>query len=1373
VMEGSGTPNPKSISRWRGLRTKIITWSFVPTAIILLAVVVVTFLAFQRVTEELVLERDLEVTFVSASQLAADLREYENLLAGVTRTIDLGQIDPTARPDALKHASNRLVVFDGGVLLLDAFGKVVAAEPERPQILGQDWIDRSYFQNVVRSQITSTSPQMIVSNIVNDGADGAAVIACALPILNSQSQFQGVLVGLFRVSPSSTNALYGDIIRLRIGESGSTYLVDGEGRVIYHSDVASIGQDFSAQTVVQQVLSGQVSSVRTRDPAGNDVVAGFAPVPDTSWGLVNEESWGALTSGFRSYQNFLLFLLVLGVVIPAIVVNLGVRRITRPITELMSAAQEVAQGKFGQTIRAQTGDEIEELAQQFNLMSAQLQASYANLEQKVADRTRELATLNAVAAVVSRSLELDEILTDALEQTVTMLDVDAGAILLIQPDGEVMTAQVQRGFSEEFLEAVPHIRRDEGLAGQAVTQGEPVVLDISEYPTEHLAPLLVKEGLQTLVSAPLLHKGRALGVLNLATRRPRAFPSQELELLAAIGQQIGVAVENAQLYEQTEQELAERKRAEEELRRVNEVLAHRNRELLLLNRVIAATTSQLEIKAVLEAVCRELALAFDLPEVGAALLDLDGSAAEPTLTVVAEYRTADRPSALGTVLPVRGNPSAEYVLEHKAPMAVTDAQRDPRMAPVHDLMRQRNNVSLLILPLTVHDEVVGTIGLVAVERREFTAEEVNLAANAAAAASQALENARAEEALRDSQQRLLLHVQHTPLAYIEWDADLQVVDWNPAAERIFGYSRKEALHCHAYEIIVPPEVQPRVTEIWHSILDQTGGTRSTNENVTKDGRRITCEWYNTPLIDQDGRVIGLASLVEDITERVRAEEELRQAKESAETANRAKSVFLANMSHELRTPLNAILGFAQLMTRDPGLTSAQRENLDIIGRSGEHLLGLINDVLETSKIEAGRATLEAGSFDLYRMLDGLEEMFQLRATQKGLVLLFERGPGVPQYVCTDESKLRQVLMNLLGNAVKFTQEGGITLRVGKKDARPLQEVQGKSSSVTPGDHTSLIFEVEDTGPGIAPTELEAVFDPFVQTESGKRSQEGTGLGLPISRQFVHLMGGELTVSSEVGVGSIFRFEVQFERADPSDVLSARPTQRVVGLEPDQPHYRLLVVEDRDPNRRLLVNLLAPLGFEVREAANGREAIEVWERWEPHLIWMDLRMPVMDGHEAIKRIKSTAQGQATVIIALTASAFEEDRSLILSEGCNDFIRKPFREEEIFEKLTRHLGVRFVYEEIGARGNGRDERPDLAKAPAAAGLSPADMATLPAVWVAKLRQAATQLDSDISLNLIDQIRKQNASMADALAALVRDFRFDVIMALTKPLENEREP
>jgi hypothetical protein len=339
--------NLKSAFRWGSLRTKIIAWSFFPTMIILVAVAVVIFYAYQQVTEDLVLERNQELTRLTASQFAAELKEYTDLLVAEARTSDIYGNDPVAQRDALKGARNRLAVFDAGALILDTFGTVVAAEPERPEVLGQNWSDRTYYRQMLRSQILG-SPGPVFSDIVADGPDGAEVIVVAVPITGPQGEFVGTIAGMFRVGATTVSAFYGDIIKLRIGESGSAYLVDGNGRVIYHTDTDRIADDASAQAVVQQVLSGQVDAIRTRDFEGRDIVAGFAPVPGTSWGLITEESWAVLISGSRGYQQFLLLLLVLGVVVPALVVTVGVRRITKPITELIGAAQEVARGNFGQ-----------------------------------------------------------------------------------------------------------------------------------------------------------------------------------------------------------------------------------------------------------------------------------------------------------------------------------------------------------------------------------------------------------------------------------------------------------------------------------------------------------------------------------------------------------------------------------------------------------------------------------------------------------------------------------------------------------------------------------------------------------------------------------------------------------------------------------------------------------------------------------------------------------------------------------------------------------------------------------------------------------------------------------------------------------------
>lgn len=485
--------------------------------------------------------------------------------------------------------------------------------------------------------------------------------------------------------------------------------------------------------------------------------------------------------------------------------------------------------------------------------------------------------------------------------------------------------------------------------------------------------------------------------------------------------------------------------------------------------------------------------------------------------------------------------------------------------------------------------------------------------------------------------------------------------------------------------------------------------------------------------------------------------ELQQAAIEAQAANRAKSQFLAKMSHELRTPLNAILGFTQVLALH-SLNTEQQEYLGIIGRSGEHLLSLINDVLEMSKIEAGLVSFNENSFDLYHLLDGLEEMLQLKAKSKNLQLLFNREPYLPQYVKTDESKLRQVLINLLANAIKFTTKGSVKLDV--KVVECSRQFYVKKSELK----CKILFQVEDTGLGIDPEEVKHIFEPFFQSEAGRKSMEGTGLGLPISRQFVQLMGGDISINSELGKGTTVKFDINVSIAITDDRQSECNLGKVISLAPEEPNYRLLIVEDNQENRQLLYKVLTSVGFEVCLATNGQEAIDLFVSWRPHLIWMDIRMPVMDGLEATRKIKEICQESQIyppTIIALTASAFTEDRDRILSAGCDDFVSKPFRVSEIFTKMSDRLGVRYLYEKPSPTNEAQKNSNSLTNTQT---LTETDLSIMSTEWLAQLNYAATCADDERIMELIAEIPQAKAELAKKLTNLVNNFAFEEITKLT---------
>ncbi|MDX2098554.1 MAG: ATP-binding protein, partial [Leptolyngbyaceae cyanobacterium bins.59] len=494
-------------------------------------------------------------------------------------------------------------------------------------------------------------------------------------------------------------------------------------------------------------------------------------------------------------------------------------------------------------------------------------------------------------------------------------------------------------------------------------------------------------------------------------------------------------------------------------------------------------------------------------------------------------------------------------------------------------------------------------------------------------------------------------------------------------------------------------------------------------------------------------------------------------------ANRAKSQFLATMSHELRTPLNIILGFTQVMGRDLQITTKHREHLQTIIRSGNHLLSLINDVLDLSKIEAGRATLNESNCDFKELLTTLQSMFQLKATLKGLKLEVTIAPSVPQFIFIDASKLRQILINLLGNAIKFTQEGRVSLRVW---AEEIQSGREEEPLASPQTHPlsslrpmTLHLEVEDTGIGVPPEALEKIFDAFVQAQNGKQTIEGTGLGLAISRRFAQLMGGQIRVRSTLHQGSVFYLQLPIRASEKTVLQSESPQRSVIQLAPGQPRYRILIADDHPGNRNLLVSLLKSVGFDLLEASNGLQTIALWEQTPPHLILLDIHMPTMDGYEVARTIRQREESPhrslaPTPMIALTANAFPETRDRALEAGCNEFLSKPFQESELFDKIAGCLGVQFLYQEAGPALEGQPEDTPFS-------VSDWDMALqdVSQEWLMALHHAALACDDEQVIRLVHQLPPEQAPLATAILQLAKLLQFEQLLQLTQPQVADTAP
>jgi nitrate/nitrite-specific signal transduction histidine kinase len=668
------------------LAMKIVLWAFVPAAIILVAVALITFLAYQQVTEELVLERDREVTRLTAGQIAGDLIEYSEQLESVARSVGFVSDDVDAQMDALEGAKPRLSAFDGGVFILDSFGVVVASDSAIAGELGRDWSDHSFYRELVRSRVEGV-PRPAFSGLIREQLSESSFVITAVAIIGEQDEFRGLIVGMFVIQPNHQSVFFGTLESMSSRDTGEIYILDSIGNVLYHTDSGLITDDFSASPVLEALPLGELGAERLRE--GEDIVASVAPVPGTDWTLVMEESWASLTSASQGYRDFLLILLGLGILVPTVVVAVGLGRILDPVRALIDAAQEVARGEFGRRINADTGDEIEELATQFNIMSAELAESYTTLERRVEDRTRELSTLNAIAAVVSRTLNLKHILSDALEKTVDLMELEAGGIGLQFPGEPTLTIEAHIGLDEQLLHDID---------------------ETSLESTSALDRLIRESGFRLAASVPLVSRGQTFGTLFIASRKQKDLTPQDVELLSSIGHHIGLAVQNARLYN------AEQRRAEQ---------------FRVVTDVARRLTSILEVDTLLKEMVHLIKESF-----GYYLVELGVVEGEQVI-----YRSGAggdwEEDFESFSLDINESTISGTVAATGEPLLVAEVSEDPR----YYRARPTKTVSELAVPIRSKGEVIGVLNVESDRPRAFDKGDVEVLQSLAHHAAIAIQNA--------------------------------------------------------------------------------------------------------------------------------------------------------------------------------------------------------------------------------------------------------------------------------------------------------------------------------------------------------------------------------------------------------------------------------------------------------------------------------------------------------------------------------------------------------------------------------------------------------------------------------------------------------
>jgi len=965
-------------------------------------------------------------------------------------------------------------------------------------------------------------------------------------------------------------------------------------------------------------------------------------------------------------------------------------------------------------------------------------------DRKQAERIRVVQTRAAslradVSSAFSEPVSLEVTLRECVEAIVRHVDAAFARIWSLNKEQQVLELQASAGIYTHLDGAHSRVPVGKLKIGLIAEEKKPHltnnVLNDERIVDKEWAHT---EGMVSFAGYPLIVEQRLVGVVAMFARQP--LSSDILDMLASVADLIAQGIERKRAEEELRESQAQlRMRAEQALEQTGLRLAAQSKALteLTATQACGATGFPQRLRCILESCARTLGV----ERVSVWKFSDDRSA----IRCVDLFEVTPAAHSLGLSLPREHYPGYFEALERDRLIAASDAFVDERTREFSDDYLQPNGIGAM-LDVPLHKDDV-TSGVLCVEHvggaREWNTDEQNFTlsvANLVAAASADEERRTALRWLADSEKVARLVVDTAHDAFVGMGSDGRIIAWNARAEATFGWKREEVIGRLLAETIIPPSFREAHQKGLNRFHD-TGeapvvGRLLELSAIHRNGREFPVEITITkPITRGDGFYFG--AFLRDISERRRREEELKLAKNSAETAARAKSEFLANMSHELRTPLNGVLGYAQLLKRDRNLSFAHQEAVDAIAQSGTHLLELINDVLDLSKIEAGKIEMEPVATDLRELVVDVRQLIVESAHRKGLKLEVYLAPDLPRLVVLDGRHLRQILINLLGNAVKFTERGSIGLAIAQKDRR-------------------LRFDVSDTGVGIDPANLEIIFEAFNQTRSGVE-EGGTGLGLTISQRLVRAMGGELFVESKLDAGSLFWFDVPLNVAEGSDedLASSQigddsgPDMRLAGAE----DITALVVDDHSINRRIMAVLLQSMGVHTITAADGPEGIELARKHRPEVILMDLRMKGMDGIEATRRLQTDEVTASIPVLAITASPFEEDREAAIAAGCREFLAKPVRANDLVGALRRQLGAHF-------------ERVSAPLKPLARQMDDPESEAALAAVADRLREAAS-IGSISDLHAIAQEliagNKHQTWLAYHIIRLANHFEFDAIERL----------